>query len=71
VESRVFGRAHAQLGEVVEAELVLQHAGADLNSVRTFCRAHLASFKIPTRLHVVSALPRTPGTGKILRAPRP
>ena len=68
VESRVFGRIHSHLGEVVEAELVLKQPDADLNSVRAFCREHLAAFKIPSRLHVVSALPRTPTTGKILRA---
>ncbi len=67
-ESRVFGRAHPHLGEVIEAELVLAEPGAPLDSVRQFCRAHLAAYKIPTRLHVVADLPRTPVTGKIRRA---
>jgi long-chain acyl-CoA synthetase len=67
-ESRVYGRPHLHLGEVVEADLVLQTPGADLESVRAFCRDHLASFKIPTRLRVVNALPRTAVTGKIRRA---
>jgi long-chain acyl-CoA synthetase len=69
VESRVYGRPHPHLGEVVEAELVLKHAGADLNSVRAFCRDHLASYKIPTRLSVLEALPRTAVTGKLVRTP--
>lgn len=66
-ESRVFGRRHLHLGEVVEAELVLTSAGADLDSIRTFCQSHLASYKIPMRFHSVAALPRTPVTGKIRR----
>jgi long-chain acyl-CoA synthetase len=67
-ESRVYGRVHPHLGEVVEADLVLHSPEADLGPVREFCRAHLASFKIPSRLRVVSALPRTAATGKISRA---
>jgi len=67
-ESRVHGRLHPHLGEVVEADLVLTKADADLEAVRDFCRAHLASYKVPTRLHVVSSLPRTVATGKIRRA---
>ena len=35
---------------------------------RRFCRDYLASYKIPTRFSIVSALPRTPVTGKIRRA---
>jgi long-chain acyl-CoA synthetase len=66
-ESRAYGRAHPHLGEVIEAELVLEHGEADLDGVRAFCREHLASYKIPARLHVVTALPRTAVTGKIRR----
>jgi long-chain acyl-CoA synthetase len=68
VESRVYGKLHPHLGETVEAELVLRRPDASLDSVRAYCRAHLASYKIPTRFTVVPALPRTPVTGKILRA---
>ena len=67
-ESRVYGRPHLHLGETVEAELVLDPAEAGLDGVRAYCRAHLAPYKIPTRLLVVEALPRTPVTGKIVRA---
>lgn len=66
-ESRAYGRAHPHLGEVIEAELVLEEGGAELENVRAFCREHLASYKIPARLHVVSVLPRTAVTGKIRR----
>jgi long-chain acyl-CoA synthetase len=68
LESRVYGRLHPHLGEVVEADVVLAQPDTDPEAIRSFCRAHLASFKIPTRLHVVSALPRTAATGKIPRA---
>jgi long-chain acyl-CoA synthetase len=66
-ESRVFGRAHPHLGEVVEAEIVLSGAENGIENLPHFCREHLASFKIPTRFHIVPALPRTPATGKIRR----
>lgn len=67
-ESRVFGRQHPHLGEVVEAELVPKSGALEVNSVLRHCRAHLAAYKIPMRFHVVAALPRTPVTGKIRRA---
>jgi len=67
-ESRVYGRVHAHLGEVVEADVVLNDPRADLDSIRELCRSSLAPYKIPSRLHVVSGLPRTAATGKIRRA---
>ena len=69
-ESRVYGAMHPHLGETVEAEVVLKRPDAGLDSVHAFCREHLASYKIPTRFTIVSALPRTPVTGKILRGTR-
>ena len=67
-ESRVYGMTHPHLGETVEAEIVLNQPDAGLDSVRAFCREHLASYKIPTRFTIVHTLPRTPVTGKIRRA---
>lgn len=67
-EARVYGKLHPHLGETVEAEIVLSSSDAKLDSLHAFCREHLASYKIPTRFTVVAALPRTPVTGKILRA---
>jgi acyl-CoA synthetase (AMP-forming)/AMP-acid ligase II len=66
-ESRAYGRMHPHLGEVVEAEVVLGEATADLESVREHCRTCLASYKIPSRYHVVNSLSRTAATGKIRR----
>jgi long-chain acyl-CoA synthetase len=67
VESRVYGRPHPHLGEVVEAEIVLR-ADGNLDAVRSYCRDHLAAYKIPTRFTGVPALPKTPVTGKLLRS---
>ena len=66
-ESRAYGRPHPHLGEIIEADLVLDADAAALDSIRAHCRAHLASYKIPTHLNVVSELPRTAVTGKIRR----
>ena len=66
-ESRVYGKPHPHLGEVVEAELVLEPPDAAIDPIRQFCREHLASYKVPMRYTVVAALPRTPVTGKIRR----
>ena len=67
LESRVYGRAHPHLGEIVEADLVPAVRELDLQSVRAFCREHLASYRIPSRLNVVPELPRT-HSGKLRRA---
>jgi acyl-CoA synthetase (AMP-forming)/AMP-acid ligase II len=66
-ESMVYARAHPHLGEIVEADLVLNQPAADLDSIRAFCRARLADYKIPLNFHRVSDLPRTAATGKIRR----
>lgn len=66
-ESRAYGRAHPHLGETLEADIVL-HGDADtLESIRVHCRTHLAPYKIPSRLRVVTELPRTSVTGKLRR----
>ena len=38
-----------------------------VDELRDLCRAHLASYKIPSEFHVVAALPRGP-LGKVSRA---
>ena len=64
-ESRVFGRAHAHLGEIPCGEIVTTTA-IDLNSLRQHCLQSLSSYKVPINFIVVDAVPRTAG-GKILR----
>ena len=66
-ESRVYGRAHAHVGELIEAEVVPSRVGADVEELREFCRSQLAAFKVPNHIHLVSAIARTSATGKILR----
>ena len=66
-ESRAYGRLHSHLGEIIEAELVLSRPETNLDTLRDYCRSHLASFKVPSNLHVVNSLPRTAATGKIRR----
>ncbi len=67
-ESRVYGKPHPHLGEVVVAELVLASPDTGVDPIRQFCREHLASYKVPMHYNIVAALPRTPVTGKIRRA---
>ena len=67
-ESRVYGKPHPHLGEVVVAELVLAQPETGVDPIRQYCREHLASYKAPMHYQVVDALPRTPVTGKIRRA---
>ena len=68
VESRVFGRAHAHLGEVPCAEIVVGSSGFDLDTLKAHCARALSPYKVPIEFTVVEAVPRTPG-GKILRQP--
>ena len=68
VESRVFGRAHARLGEVPCAEIVVDASGFDLETLKAHCARALSPYKVPVEFTVVEAVPRTPG-GKILRRP--
>ena len=63
---RVYGKTHPHLGEIVEAELVMNSVSGNLDSVRGYCRDHLASYKIPMKFTIVAELPRTT-TGKIKR----
>jgi long-chain acyl-CoA synthetase len=65
-ESRVYGRAHPHLGEVVEAEVVLRDATAT-DALRDFCRVRLSADKVPSHFHVVKLITKTAVTGKIRR----
>ncbi len=67
VDAAVFGRADAEWGETVVAQVVLSE-GADVadEALRAHCAARLAPFKVPKRFEAVSRVPRGV-TGKLLR----
>ncbi len=64
-EAVAFGTPHATLGEEVAAAVVLD-GDASEHDLLAHCREHLAAFKVPRKLHVVEAIPRT-ATGKVQR----
>lgn len=63
----VAGAPDEMKGEVAEAYIVLvPGASPDPDALITHCRSHLASYKIPRRIHFTDDLPKT-STGKIMR----
>jgi long-chain acyl-CoA synthetase len=67
-ESLVWGRDHAQFGQVPVASVVLSDPESDvLDSLRGHCIEHLSSYKVPVEFIAVDALPKTP-SGKLARA---
>ncbi|MEV4315567.1 class I adenylate-forming enzyme family protein [Actinocrispum sp. NPDC049592] len=66
-ESAVYGR-EALGGQEVAAAVVL--TGGDVPALLAHCRAHLAAYEVPHRIHVLDRLPRN-GMGKIDRSRLP
>jgi acyl-CoA synthetase (AMP-forming)/AMP-acid ligase II len=64
-EAVSFGTPHPTWGEVVEAAVVLRTQVGE-KDLLAYCRKRLADFKVPSRLHFVDAIPKTP-TGKVQR----
>jgi acyl-CoA synthetase (AMP-forming)/AMP-acid ligase II len=64
-EAVAFGAAHPTWGEEVEAAIVLGGEATEAELI-AHCRARLAEFKCPKKLHIVTSIPRT-ATGKIQR----
>ncbi len=64
-EAVTFGVPHPAWGEEVAAAVVLR-SQVGTRELTDFCRKHLADFKVPRELHVVTEIPRT-ATGKIQR----
>lgn len=64
-EAVVFGAPDSKYGEVVHAAVVLR-SECDPETLRAYCRQHLAEFKVPVSIHVTDKVPRT-ATGKIQR----
>lgn len=65
VDAGCFGVEDEKYGETVAAAVVLAETVDERDLVR-HCRASLAAYKVPEKIHVLPALPRTP-TGKLQR----
>jgi acyl-CoA synthetase (AMP-forming)/AMP-acid ligase II len=64
-EAVAFGVPHRTWGEEVAAAVVLREPASEA-AILAFCKERLADFKMPKKLYVVDASPRT-ATGKIQR----
>lgn len=66
-QAAVIGRPHSQVGEIVQACVVLKPGmSATTQEIKNHCRLHLASFKRPRQIVFMEQLPRN-ATGKVLR----
>lgn len=67
-EAAVIGVVDDVRGELPVAYVIPAVPGASVTEadLRTFCREHLAAYKVPRRIHLATELPRGP-TGKILK----
>ena len=67
-EAVIIGVPDEKWGETIKA-VVVPKEGQDLTEpeVVDFCKAHLASYKKPTSVAFVEALPKTPFGGKVLK----
>jgi acyl-CoA synthetase (AMP-forming)/AMP-acid ligase II len=64
-EAVAFGVPHPTWGEEVAAAVVVEGQVSE-KELQAHCRQTLAEFKVPRRIHIVAAIPRTP-TGKVQR----
>lgn len=66
-EAAVIGVPDEKWGERVTAVIVLRSGETlSLEEINSHCRKHLASFKVPRDLKIVTELPRNP-SGKVLK----
>lgn len=69
-EAAVVGVPHRVRGEQLVAQVVLKDGASDPSAIRRelvdFCRAQLAPYKVPRRVRIVDALPKS-AVGKPLR----
>ncbi len=68
LEAAVFGVSDPKWGHVVHAAIVLR-AGRDASAeeIIVLCKEKLASYKCPSHIHFIDALPRSFEGGKVLR----
>ncbi|MEM7645055.1 MAG: long-chain fatty acid--CoA ligase, partial [Pseudomonadota bacterium] len=65
-EAAVIGVPDDATGEAVEAHVVLHDSGLTSADLRAHCKAHLTAYKVPKRVRMRDALPKS-NVGKILR----
>jgi O-succinylbenzoic acid--CoA ligase len=66
-DAAVVGREDPEWQQAVTAVVVLEDDGeATADELRRHCAEHLAGFKVPRRVELAAALPRTP-SGKLMR----
>ena len=66
-EVAVIGVPDAVRGEVPKAFVIAEEgATLDERELRSFCKEHVANYKVPKVIEIVDDLPRTP-TGKVLK----
>ncbi len=66
-EAAVYGLPDSEKGERVVAAVVLAECGTvTAGGIVAYCREHMAAYKVPSRVDIVEALPRSP-TGKLLK----
>ncbi len=66
-QSAAIGQPDPSRGEVVAAFVILEEgAEASENTLREYCRKHIAGYKVPRRIVIAEDFPRGP-TGKILK----
>jgi len=66
-QARISSSPHPLMGQIIEAELVLQEgATVDVEDILTYCKKRLSAFKTPQRIRIVDSLPMT-GSGKLQR----
>jgi fatty-acyl-CoA synthase len=60
VSAVVYGLPDDQWGERVEATVVVEsNQPLDVDHLRQWARQHIATYKVPKRVHIVSELPMT------------
>ncbi|WP_010529891.1 fatty acid--CoA ligase family protein [Lentibacillus jeotgali] len=65
-ETAVIGTPHPESGETVLAFIVANDSSLDEAGLIEFCKGHLASYKVPSKIEFMDELPKNT-TGKILR----
>ncbi|MDF2181828.1 AMP-binding protein [Neptuniibacter sp. CAU 1671] len=66
VECAVVGQPDECCGEVVRLCVVSSNPALEAADLQSWCRTHLAAYKVPKRIDFFSELPKTP-VGKVLR----